>query len=75
MIDIKPYIDKLDVLKEYMDVRVDSIECWTIWMDLQVCETEYYIKNKLPIPKPYPKLIHVYTCSRFKEYYELQNKN
>lgn len=60
MIDIQTYLNKLDKLQEYMDAKIDSCHVIIMWMDLQVCPDSFYIKNKLPIPKPYQKAFYYY---------------
>jgi len=66
MINIQPYQQKLEALREYMDAKIDSVVVIDMWMDLQVCPTEYYIKNKLPIPKPYQKMFYFYVNNTLK---------
>ena len=56
MIDIQPYLDKLDKLREYMECRIDN-QPFEMWMDLQFCPDRYYIDKGLPLPKPYPVTI------------------
>ena len=70
MIDIQPFISKLDKLREYMEYFTQW-NGYTVWMDLQVCPDDFYIKQNLPLPKPYEKTI---TPVSFNEWYEL-NKN
>jgi len=60
MISILPYQQKLEALREYMDAKIDSVVVLVMVMDLQVCEDDYYIKQGLPLPKPYVKLFHFY---------------
>lgn len=74
MINIQPYLSKLDSLREYMEMRIDREGMiWMAWMNLQVCPTEYYIRNNLPIPQPYQKEINFEIKISFDEW--LQTKN
>lgn len=66
MIDVQPFLDKLDRLKEYMEIRIDN-QPHDMWMDMQVCPTEWYIKNHLHIPKPYPVTIR-FAPTSFEEF-------
>ena len=70
MIDVKPYIDKLDMLMVYIRLRIEE-QPFEIWMDLQVCPTEYYIKNNLPIPRPYKEIIR-FAPNNFNEWLKTQ---
>jgi len=60
MIDITPFQQKLEALREYMDAKIESVVVLVMVMDLQVCEDDYYIKQGLTLPKPYVKLFHFY---------------
>ena len=70
MIDIRRYINKLELLKEYMEYFITWSD-YFIWMDLQVCEDEYYTKRGLPLPKPYKQYI---TVMPFEEWLLFINK-
>jgi len=70
MIDVTPFTDKLDRLRKYMELRIDN-QPFEMWMDMQVCPTEWYIKNHLPTPKPYPVTIR-FAPTSFEEF--LTNK-
>jgi hypothetical protein len=71
MIDVQPYIYKLEVLKEWVSCLVDN-QPFMVWMDLQVCPTSFYIKNKLPIPRPYQTEVRAYIT--FEEYFKFQQQ-
>jgi hypothetical protein len=71
MIDIQPHLDKLDRLKEYMDKRVEY-QPIDVWMDLQVCPDSFYLRQGLPLPKPYKKIIRFFDLT-FEEYLQLNN--
>ncbi len=52
MINVDIYIEKLDLLKEYMELKID-FPPREVWFDLQVCNDEYYFQHNLPLPTPY----------------------
>ena len=56
LIDIKPYIDKLELLNKYMTQRISRRK--EIWMDLKVCPDEWYIKSGRKIPIPYKETFY-----------------
>jgi len=73
IIDITPYQQKLEALREYMGFKIEH-QPFDIWMDLQVCPNEYYIVNKLPLPNPYKKTIRL--CPEtFEEWYETKTQS
>lgn len=72
MINIQLYIDKLGLLKEWIDGLVDN-QPIRVWIDIQVCSTEWYLRNNLSIPQPYQiEIRNAYKT--FEEYYNQQIK-
>lgn len=66
MISVQPYLEKLELLKEYMDMRIDN-QPMDVWFNLQVCPDEYYINKQLPLPTPYKNTIR-FGYSSFDEF-------
>jgi len=59
-IDITPFQERLELLREWMFLRIDYPDI-EVWLDLQVCPDDYYIRNNLPIPKPRKEIMKFVT--------------
>lgn len=82
MINIAPYINKLEILKEYMDLKIDNIGK-SFWIDIDSIphmNPDYFIQlwtetgmifyNGNPPPEPPRKL-----SSNFEEFYQRRINN
>ncbi len=66
MTQLETCYHKLEVLKEYMAIKITGWWGMEVWMNLQVCPDEYYIRKGEPLPIPYMVTIKTPT---FEEFY------
>lgn len=71
MINTNHFIEKLDTLKEYLYLKI-NYPPKMIWINLQVCPDEYYIKNHKPIPIPYQEKCYFGIPKTFDEYLKMK---
>ena len=67
MINTQPHHDKLNKLQEYLFAKIERGTHLEVWMDLQVCPDDFYLKMNLPLPKPYKKQVKIF-AETFLEY-------
>lgn len=62
----QPFHDQLDTLQKYLELKIFLCD-HGVWVNLQVCEDSYYLKQGKPIPKE--RWVPLPLKTTFEEFY------